>query len=441
MGSLQAARLAVLGLFLIAVQQDWLVGQDVKADDSGDGDFATLAGIFEPPGLPGIAGKRWQVADVGPDNHKETVEGWVLKETATQLVLREWNGDVTRLGKPPGGANRPLLKVEPSGGILVSEIQAADYSIAWGVKDGDYLAQSKEFLAAGLPKEQDDKEHFSMLNNRFGLSGHVVTAARYAHHAHQVGQAAHAAELVELSQRAFKKYNAQGYVGRDDLTWLGFIAHETARGLRNRAVHDAHHGKDRQELLSNWTRLAAIPDHAYRDEARDFEKQYRQLVKEDEEWREPDSAQIAKMTVEQKVNYWLYHLRDLDVGQSMNPGRCHIMSFRDLGFLNPRHGDKERPHPAEELKKLGVDAVPYLIAHLGDARPTRCKEHWRFYWPDGHHLLRYGDCCQQILDSITDRAMFGGETRREYPIAAGAEQRAKEKFAAWQQAQSAAAKK
>lgn len=392
-------------------------------------DFKLLAEIFEPPGVPSIHGKSWKIADVGPKNWAQSTEGWVLEESARQVVLRTWSGEVERLSLPQAGANRPLLKMNPDGSINGAEFEFADYSVAWGLKDGNYLAKSKEFLAAGLPGKEKDEGGFGF-RSEFNLIGNILSSARYAHYAQQLGEHEHAAALHALSLQGYTEYG-QGYIlgMPPDESWQKFIAEQTARGLRNYAVHQGHDGAARKELHELWVRIAAIPRHSYRDEARDMEKQYARLLEEDKLWKEPDSKTLAQMSTEEKVKYWLYHLRDLDVGQHSDPGSCHVLGDFGSGF---RKGDKQRPHPAEELKKLGIAAVPQLIDHLGDSRPTRCKEHWRSYWPDGHHLLRYGDCCQQILDEITKGEMFSYETRRTYPIAADAQQRAKEKFAAWQ---------
>ena len=124
------------------------------------------------------------------------------------------------------------------------------------------------------------------------------------------------------------------------------------------------------------------------------------------------------MTEDQKVAYWLYHLRDLAVGQWSDPGRCYVLAPSFFG-VNDR--DTKHPNAAMELKKLGLVALPQLIAHLDDARPTRCKGHWRSYSPDGQYLLRYGDCCQQIFESITGKTIAS-----DYPIQDGKGQECKE---------------
>ena len=66
-----------------------------------------------------------------------------------------------------------------------------------------------------------------------------------------------------------------------------------------------------------------------------------------------------------------------------------------------------------------------------DARPTRCKGHWRSYWPEHHYLLRYGDCCQQIFESITGYTIFRGTSTVSYPIHDKEQKQCKEKARKW----------
>jgi 3-oxoacyl-[acyl-carrier protein] reductase len=138
-------------------------------------------------------------------------------------------------------------------------------------------------------------------------------------------------------------------------------------------------------------------------------KAYQSLIAEDRKWVESGDDEWAVMTPDQRAAYWIYHLRDLAVGQWSDPGSCRVVD--DVGAVGA--GGK-KPNAAAELKKLGMAAVPHLIAHLDDPRPTRCKGHWRSYWPDGHYLLRYGDCCQQVFEAVTGHTL----TTETYPMQA-----------------------
>jgi len=121
------------------------------------------------------------------------------------------------------------------------------------------------------------------------------------------------------------------------------------------------------------------------------------------------------MAVEKTAEYWLHRLRDADVGQWSDPGMCCVLSeFSD------RLDDKPKaPNPAIELKKLGMAVLPQIIAHLDDTRPTRCKGHARRYRPESFYLLRYGDCCQQIFESVTGHLIYDRSSTNGYPLKDG----------------------
>ncbi len=357
------------------------------------------------------------------------MEGWLIEDAPKEILLLDWYGEVHTLRKPAPAEKRPKLKEEKDGAVLWDS--EADHSVAWNVRKEDYNAKSKKFLADGLPQDKNEDRIFGFVNRRFGLAYHIVNAARYAHFAHQFGQKDHAEALYSHALKAYKKY-ADHYLGGFDQSAAlpVFVASQIASGYRNWAISSANNGASRKELKTQWEKIARIPYHQYRDEAKAMAKHYKNLLEEDARWTEPDAEKFAKFTTEQKIAYWLYHLRDLDVEQSFDPGRCIVVC--KLGIcLGSRKS--RTPNAAVELQKLGLAAVPQLIEHLDDARPTRCKGHWRSYWPEGHYLLRYGDCCQQIFESITGHTIFRGTTTVSYPIHDGEEQRCKEKAEKWWQ--------
>jgi hypothetical protein len=411
-------------------------GSDVHSQPAekkpvGKPEFEQLADIFAPPATPSIKDKSWVTVDVGPTNWKSDLHGWVISDTPKEIELLDWYGEMHKLRKPAASAKRPAIKEEKDGSILWSEGQNADRSVAWQVRATDYGAKSKKFLEDGMPKEKDNRNIFSSVNQRFGLADHVVDSARHAHFAHQLGKDRHAAELYAHALKSQKKYS-DSYVGGFDkpMPLHEFVADRIASGLRNGAVFSGHGGTPRKELQKRWETIAALPHHKHRDEAKAMVKHYQNLVDEDARWVEPDAKAFAKLTTEQKVAYWLYHLRDLDVGQWSDPGSCYVLGGFGFGL---RDEDKKKPNPAVELKKIGIVAVPQLIAHMDDARPTRCKGHWRSYWPEGHYLLRYGDCCQQVFEGLTEHKLFRGTTTVSYPIHDGAGKQCKESAEKWWQ--------
>jgi hypothetical protein len=395
--------------------------------------LARLAVIFDPPGTPTIRGKPWVEVDVGPANWATKVVGWVVERDRAHLTIRTLDGELRRLQLASPEETRPSVPETDGGdGFRLSDISKADFFIAWSVQPRDYMAESDKALAAGLPQESHPEDPFVRDFGREQLISYILASARRAHVAHVLGRPEHARELMALARQGLKKCTSQ-FLFDPDVSLPNFIADRLATRLRHRVVCDAHDGLSRADLLKQWELIARIPDHPHQQEADRMLVGYRQMIDEDANWIEPDAKAIAQWPTDKQVDYWLYKLRDLDVGQSMNPGNCNILSGDVLAFWGRNN---VVPNPAEELKKLGAEAVPKLIAHLNDTRPTRCKEHWRIYWPEGHHLLTYGDCCQQILDGITDGAMFGYKSRRARPLPKTSADEYLAKYKTWQSKQS-----
>jgi hypothetical protein len=357
--------------------------------------------IFVPPRMPSIKGKAWVAVETGPVNCSEDLRGWLIKDRPMDILLLDSYAELHALRKPTQEEKRPRLKAN-DGRLSIVDIWEADRSVAWKWRVEDYTTQSKKFLTDGMLKEPKNDTRAMIYYRQFELADHVVDAARHAYFSFQLGHRADATQLYAHASKALKKYedSHRPFVAG---TLQLFVADRLASDLRSKAVFSGHNGVSRMELQKKWERIAAIPHQQYGDEAKTMAKSYQSLLDEDGRWVEPDMAAVAKMTTEQKVTYWLYHLRDLDVGQNSDPGWCYILARFDFPS---GEGRKRKAHAAVELKALGIGAVPQLIAHLEDARPTRCKGHFRSYWPDGHYLLRYGDCCQQIFESITGYRIF-----------------------------------
>lgn len=371
--------------------------------------FDRLAELFAPPGTPPIKGKRWVTIDTGPANIPQARTGWLVEDGAKEVTLLDEDSEVVKLRKPAVGEKRPTVEGDKEGNISLSRYLEADRSVAWKVEPADFAARAKKFLADGIPTYKEDRGFRDMSRGRFTLQGHVIDSARLAHFANQQGQAELAARLYAHTEQAYKKYT-DSYGGGFEKTGAlhEFVADRLASREQNGAISAAHGGTARAELQKRWERVAAIPYHQYRDEALEMVKGYQSLLDEDRRWVEPDAKARAAMTADQRAAYWMYHLRDLAVGQWSDPGSCSVLG--EFGF-----GDDPKPNAAVELKNLGMAAVPHLIAHLDDTRPTRCKGHWRSYWPDGQYLLKYGDCCQQIFEAITGHTL----TSEQYPMRAG----------------------
>jgi len=414
-------------LWVVLVSSSWADEPEPKPTAE---DFQVLEEIFALPGRHSIVGKPWVVADTGPENLSYSLRGWILKETDERVLLGGWENKFHWLRKPRLDETRPRLQEEDGGWILIPEIDSIDRSVIWGYQREDFLESSQAFLEAGIPKEIE-KENEGVLasinrmnQERWNLTNRAVNGARYAYYAHLLGEKEHAKDLYATSVAAHETYSRRFHAA-ERLKYPEFVATHFAGRYRYPAIYQAHNGKPRSDLLKLWEHVAAIPHNQYREEGQEMVQHYVSLLNEDGRWVEPTPEEREKMTVEQQVDYWMYHLRDLDIGQWSDPGKCNVLSSKFLKV------EDDVPHPAVELKKLGIAAIPKLIEHMDDERPTRCKGHWRIYSSRGQYLLRYGDCCQQIFEAITKHSIYKRGSTSSYPTSENKAAECKEKAKAW----------
>ncbi|MEM6258626.1 MAG: hypothetical protein AAGI37_09975 [Planctomycetota bacterium] len=418
-----AARTCIL--FWVCLYASGIHAQGNDGKLIGEDDFKRLSKIFTQPEAQLIKGKPWVIVDIGPANFEFDRRGWLINNEDKRIELVDLHGELHQFRKPGADEQRPRINEGPEGRFSWANLQNADYSAAWRVRVADYDAECKVFLEEGIPQENSEGDIFGHVNQRFSLADHVVEAARHAHFTYQLGDTDQAIGLYEHALKVQEKYSSHYVVGSEKPRPLHvFVSERIASGLRNGAIFWAHRGGSRKDLQAQWGKIEVLPDYKYRDEAKAMVKHYGSLLEEDAQWVEPNADEIAKLTEAEQVAYWLYHLRDHDAGQFTDPGHCSVFSQRGWTLDE----EAEKPNPAVELKKLGVAAIPQLIAHMDDARPTRCKGHWRSYWPEGHYLLRYGDCCEQIFESITGHEIYEDWG---YPIRSGAGKQCKQRAAQW----------
>ncbi len=389
--------------------------------------FEGLAEIFSPPGTPSIKGKKWVEVDFGPANWSSQVLGWLIEDTDSEVVIMNSQGELQRYKKPLSSEKRPDITDDQKVPFAFQK-PPVDRSIAWKVQSQDFPAMCQKFIEAGVPKDTFNKDTvFKMINDQVSEEWHVVEAARYAHFAHQAGHSVLSLDLVHEATKTIKLAQQKNYGNRNPPTLLEYVADRIARGYRRQGIAAAERGTPRPELQQIWAKMAAMPYHESREEAKAMVKHYKSLLAEDARWVEPDAAALAKLSTEKQAAYWLYHLRDLDVVQLGSPGVCHVLF--DSRFRDVQEPEKKLPHPAIELQKLGRAAIPLLIAHLDDARPTRCETYWRSWSPEGRYLLRYGDCCKQIFEAITEHKI----SEENYPLRASDGSECKARAEKWWQ--------
>src|SRR5262249_35734113 len=173
-----------------------------------------------------------------------------------------------------------------------------------------------------------------------------------------------AAECQALAEKAHESYDAHFSITEERLPLHRFVATKVASRRRTAAIWEAHDGKPRPEVLKIWEGLARIPYHDYHDEAWEMIRGYRNLIEEDRTWVEPSGRTLDNKPPDERVAYWLYRLRDVDAGQTSDPGMCDVLNDFPFILVGTEFVNRQGPNPAAELKNLGMAALPQIIAHL-----------------------------------------------------------------------------
>jgi len=116
------------------------------------------------------------------------------------------------------------------------------------------------------------------------------------------------------------------------------------------------------------------------------------MAEEDREWVEPES--IEALDTKARIAYYVYNLRDLSGYGYDYP--VPVLRMAELA--------EDIPNPAQELLRLGDEAIPALLALLDDPSPTRTVWHRRMapYWS----VLRYQDVAIQILGELAPAPFY-----------------------------------
>jgi len=149
-------------------------------------------------------------------------------------------------------------------------------------------------------------------------------------------------------------------------------------------------GPDPKKLFPLLKKLVTdYPQSDYADDARELLDLFKKMDEEDRTWVEP--SDISLLPTDKAIEFNCYHLRNLRCSQATFPGVCDVVSkgTTDSGTYNA----------AIALEKLGTDAIPALVAMLGDRRPTRT---YVFHRPNSGKvaILRNQDAAMQILNMV-----------------------------------------
>jgi hypothetical protein len=370
---------------------------------------------------------RWVKVRGGSGKNESWWQGWLVLENADGVELLEGDGSVSILSKKKLAAKAPT-----------AEFGWYDVRV---VADADFVAYCREALTKKKEPTKDDDSFgaYRMAREIHDAQQRILLFARLACWARETGNSDLTNELAVRSMRLHQEH-LETYPYRGTQTeFHRFVAHNTfpRDKLDGTAIYNASSGDERDhrqkrvEQLAYLRRLAKIPYRPKHDETVAAIGHYESLIAEDKTWKEPTKEEFAKLNVQQMVDYWIYHLRNLDVRQSSQPGMCYVLT-EDFGLLMGQHlSATKKPNAAVELKQLSYDAIPKIIAHLEDGRPTKCIGYWRDFAPESYHTLTYGDCCQQIFEAIALTTIYEGSTTSGYPHRDGVAKQCKERAEAW----------
>jgi len=335
-----------------------------------------LVSVFDGLGLPSCAGLDLVFYNTGrgwPDPDPATrfyAFGWVVSQSSAEVTLLEDSLRVRR-------HTRPLLQPRLHSEDEVSEIEpppGETSPIHFAGWCDAVLSRAKDLRAYQEP----------------GPLPFPAATALYAYWSFQRGDTRRAIALAELSVRLLDEETRGRYASRREQrsTPRAALLDSIAYALRARAIGDAGGGVARRELLEQWRVLASLPKHVYSEQAKERVGDYQSLLAEDERWLEPSEEALTRMEPVAQAGVWMHRLRD------------HANFDIDGDFLERIDSRSTSTNPARRLADLGWAALPVVIAHLDDMRPTRCLSLNRHGW-EYSYLLSHADGCLQVFECVT----------------------------------------
>ncbi len=379
-------------------------------------EYRELFSMFKALELPDVKGKKFVFYNTGKyekshdfDHHEDRlvftyVVGWVFSESKEEIEIFSNN------------FARHMYKRDyslPAKWDKYKHHHNKSTPLPGNYKELNFAKFCKGFMRGTVSKNPDIRKHF--VGNYLDYE---AQAALFAHWAMKLAMTNLAFKLVDDAKEAFSASH-QGV--HKEL--VNYITYALATNARWQAINDANNGFPRTELLERWEIISKFPENEYTKEAKSMVSAYKNLIAEDKKWVEPTKQEFEKKTFAEKASYWLYWLRDLDPTQMMQPGGCPI--------LVTRIRCKDMPNPACKLDEMGWEALPYLIKHIDDMRPTRCLEYCRDFEPDSFELLRYSDCCQYLFRMIAGIEIFDEMESDDYMNPAEEAKEAKKNAQQW----------
>lgn len=365
-------------------------------------DYADVIGMFDALKMPDVKGRKfvlfnpgswWQA---GHDFGFSYVMGWVVAESNESITICQ-TGLATRTYdrknfKLPGEWEKFKSK-HPKDKPMPGEYREFEWdsfcnqSETQGKKD--YFGDLERYASGGFMRPVE----MSLFGFWCYRRGNIKTARKFF-------------ELAEASTADYGDHRG----GAAGSTLPEIVRDSLLTNTRWRAITGANSGASFDALYSLWDTVRIFSDNET-SEADEMLKYYKEMAEEEKNYKEPSKEELEKMPTEKKAEYFLYRLRYLNARQMSQPGMCSV-----LGMWS---GIKDDQNPATKLYKLGWDALPLVIEHLDDRRPTRCMGCGRSFIPKSFYLLRYGDACLEIFTAITGKVIYKRTSSSGYMIKDG----------------------
>jgi len=368
-----------------------------------------LLAVFDVVELPNCTGKKLAIYNpgwLGSHNGEPRYQyllGWVVSETDDKITLTD-----TQLTTQVHARDRRL----PPEWDQIKARLPRDLPLPGEFRSIEWRDFFKEF------SYREGTNYAAHKDVDLAVDG--LGLALCAYRAFQEGEDRIGFDLLEASKKGVMDWQEPAKPYPDLLRKV------LAGQLRDLAITSANRGRPRPELVKNWKTVDQLAPQLNGGEAGEMVKLYEALIAEDAAWKDPTPGELAAMPPAKRVAVWIHRLRDHDAFQMSNPGSCSVFGPSHQGRLA-----EERKtvylNPADELVKLGWNAIPLLIDGLEDRHPTRCEG--GSMGPD--HLLRIGDCCQQIFEAISGIPIWEEKNRDQIMTRDGAVSEAKAKAAKW----------
>lgn len=166
--------------------------------------------------------------------------------------------------------------------------------------------------------------------------------------------------------------------------------------LFNSAISILQSDKDRLNASILFKKVSLeYPETFYANQSKELSELLTQMVDEDNNWKEPEN--INQLSINEKIKYHIYHLRNISSYQEGNGINWSVFNT-----------DKNVYNAAISLKEIGNPAIPYLINLLNDRRPICTIAYFRDFYPT-RTVFRYQDAAIEILNEISNEEFYISE--------------------------------